>query len=196
MFNPVWQGKIYKHAGDPEEAVRWLDEAQSMDTADRYINCKAAKYMLRANQLAEAEAMCSKFTREGVPAMDNLNEMQCMWFQIECARGELIFYLNFAQVVMLPFLPDQNLSIPDPGSRGRWIQGPEPPPTIFVFSTQKKSVLWSGSALVSLQIRIQRAKPMCIRADPDPHSFGCPGSGSMRLEIDPKLQIYLVVCLS
>ena len=81
--------------------MRWLDEAQSMDTADRYINCKAAKYMLRANQLADAEAMCSKFTREGVPAMDNLNEMQCMWFQIECARGELIFYVNFAHVVML-----------------------------------------------------------------------------------------------
>lgn len=29
--------------------------------------------------------MCAKFTREGVPAMDNLNEMQCMWFQTECA---------------------------------------------------------------------------------------------------------------
>jgi len=79
------KGKIYKHAGDPEEAVKWLDEAQSMDTADRYINCKCAKYMLRANKVAEAEAMCGKFTREGVPAMDNLNEMQCMWFQSECA---------------------------------------------------------------------------------------------------------------
>lgn len=79
------KGKIYKHAGDPEEAVRCLDEAQSMDTADRYINCKCAKYMLRANKVAEAEAMCGKFTREGVPAMDNLNEMQCMWFQSECA---------------------------------------------------------------------------------------------------------------
>ena len=79
------KGKIYKHAGDPEEAVKWLDEAQSMDTADRYINCKCAKYMLRANKIAEAEAMCGKFTREGVPAVDNLNEMQCMWFQSECA---------------------------------------------------------------------------------------------------------------
>jgi len=56
-----------------------------MDTADRYINCKCAKYMLRANKVADAEAMCGKFTREGVPAMDNLNEMQCMWFQSECA---------------------------------------------------------------------------------------------------------------
>jgi len=79
------KGKIYKHAGDPEEAVLWLDEAQSMDTADRYINCKCAKYMLRANKVPEAEGMCGKFTREGVPAMENLNEMQCMWFQSECA---------------------------------------------------------------------------------------------------------------
>merc|ERR1719346_831732 len=79
------KGKIYKHAGDPEEAVKWLDEAQSMDTADRYINCKCAKYMLRANKVPEAEVMCGKFTREGVPPMDNLNEMQCMWFQAECA---------------------------------------------------------------------------------------------------------------
>jgi len=23
--------------------------------------------------------------QEGVPAMDNLHEMQCMWFQLECA---------------------------------------------------------------------------------------------------------------
>ena len=42
-----------------------LDEAQSLDTADRYINCKCAKYMLRANKVKEAEEMCQKFTREG-----------------------------------------------------------------------------------------------------------------------------------
>jgi len=81
------KGKIYKHAGNPDEAVNCLDEAQSMDTADRYINCKCAKYMLRASKVKDAEVMCSKFTREGVPAMENLNEMQCMWFQTECARA-------------------------------------------------------------------------------------------------------------
>ena len=64
-----------------------MDEAQSLDTADRYINCKTAKYMLRANQVKEAEEMCSKFTREGVAAMDNMNEMQCMWFQTEAAKS-------------------------------------------------------------------------------------------------------------
>lgn len=81
----VVKGRIYKHAGDPQEAFKWLDEAQSLDTADRYVNSKCAKYMLRANMVSEAEDMCAKFTREGVPAMENLNEMQCMWFQTECA---------------------------------------------------------------------------------------------------------------
>lgn len=83
----VCKGRIYKHAGDLIEAFKWLDEAQSLDTADRYINSKCAKYMLRANLLKEAEEICAKFTREDVPAMENLNEMQCMWFQTECAQA-------------------------------------------------------------------------------------------------------------
>ncbi|RZF41926.1 hypothetical protein LSTR_LSTR005694 [Laodelphax striatellus] len=81
----VTKGRIYKHAGNVMEAFTWLDEAQELDTADRYINSKCAKYMLRANLIKEAEDTCSKFTREGVSAMESLNEMQCMWFQTECA---------------------------------------------------------------------------------------------------------------
>ncbi|XP_039295227.1 N-alpha-acetyltransferase 15, NatA auxiliary subunit [Nilaparvata lugens] len=81
----VTKGRIYKHAGNVMEAFTWLDEAQELDTADRYINSKCAKYMLRANLIKEAEETCSKFTREGVSAMESLNEMQCMWFQTECA---------------------------------------------------------------------------------------------------------------
>nr|XP_034959246.1 N-alpha-acetyltransferase 16, NatA auxiliary subunit isoform X2 [Zootoca vivipara] len=79
------KAKIYKHVGNLKEAAKWMDEAQSLDTADRFINSKCAKYMLRANMVKDAEEMCSKFTREGTSAMENLNEMQCMWFQTECA---------------------------------------------------------------------------------------------------------------
>ncbi len=43
-----------------------MDEAQSLDTADRYINSKCAKYMLRANLIQEASEMCAKFTRVSV----------------------------------------------------------------------------------------------------------------------------------
>ncbi|CAJ0967107.1 unnamed protein product [Ranitomeya imitator] len=81
------KAKIYKHIGNLKEAAKWMDEAQSLDTADRFINSKCAKYMLRADMIQEAEEMCSKFTREGTPAMENLNEMQCMWFQTECATA-------------------------------------------------------------------------------------------------------------
>ncbi|XP_015598705.1 N-alpha-acetyltransferase 15, NatA auxiliary subunit [Cephus cinctus] len=83
----VTKGRIYKHAGDVQEAYKWLDDAQGLDTADRYINSKCAKYMLRANLIKEAEETCGKFTREGVLAMENLNEMQCMWIQTEAARA-------------------------------------------------------------------------------------------------------------
>ncbi|CAL8358682.1 unnamed protein product [Merluccius merluccius] len=79
------KAKIYKHAGNIKEAARWMDEAQALDTADRFINSKCAKYMLKAGLVKEAEDMCSKFTREGTSAVENLNEMQCMWFQTECA---------------------------------------------------------------------------------------------------------------
>ncbi|TRY87613.1 hypothetical protein DNTS_005998 [Danionella cerebrum] len=79
------KAKIYKHAGNIREAARWMDEAQALDTADRFINSKCAKYLLKAGLVKEAEEMCAKFTREGASAVENLNEMQCMWFQTECA---------------------------------------------------------------------------------------------------------------
>ena len=41
--------------------------------------------LLVFKQVSQAEEMCQKFTREGASAMESLNEMQCMWFQTECA---------------------------------------------------------------------------------------------------------------
>ncbi|CAI4230760.1 unnamed protein product [Auanema sp. JU1783] len=81
------KAKIFKHAGDLNEAARILEEAQSLDTADRYINSKCAKYLLRAGFVDEAETMCSKFTRERERASTTLNDMQCMWWEIESARA-------------------------------------------------------------------------------------------------------------
>jgi N-alpha-acetyltransferase 15/16, NatA auxiliary subunit len=57
------KGKIFKHAGNLYEAVKWMDEAQSLDTADRFVNYKCSKYMLRANMIKEAQEIASKFTR-------------------------------------------------------------------------------------------------------------------------------------
>ena len=46
-----------------EKAADCMDEARSLDTADRYVNCKCAKYQLRANQVQKAEETCGLFTR-------------------------------------------------------------------------------------------------------------------------------------
>ena len=81
------KARIYKHGGNIEQAAFWMDEARSLDTADRYVNSKCAKYQLRANEIAKAERTCGLFTREGSLASENLNEMQCMWFQTECGRA-------------------------------------------------------------------------------------------------------------
>lgn len=40
-----------------------MDEARSLDTADRYVNSKCAKYQLRANEITKAERTCGLFTR-------------------------------------------------------------------------------------------------------------------------------------
>ncbi|XP_069544927.1 N-alpha-acetyltransferase 15, NatA auxiliary subunit-like, partial [Brachyistius frenatus] len=58
----IIKAKIYKHAGNIKEAARWMDEAQTLDTADPFINSKCAKYMLKAGLVKEAQEMCSKFT--------------------------------------------------------------------------------------------------------------------------------------
>lgn len=52
-----------QHGGDMEKAAHCMDEARSLDTADRYVNCKCAKYQLRANQVQKAEETCGLFTR-------------------------------------------------------------------------------------------------------------------------------------
>ena len=54
---------FFQHAGDYLGAHEALQEAQSLDTADRYVNSKCASYLLQSNLVSEAEEMCSKFTR-------------------------------------------------------------------------------------------------------------------------------------
>ncbi|VDN33452.1 unnamed protein product [Dibothriocephalus latus] len=83
----VLKAEIYRDAGDVVTASRWMEEAQSLDTADRFINALCTKYMVQAQRLEDAEAMASKFTRGSSTAAAYLSEMQCMWFLIENARA-------------------------------------------------------------------------------------------------------------
>ena len=54
---------LLQHAGDLVQAAQWIEEARTMDTADRFVNCKCVKYLLRMNQTDEAVRLASFFTR-------------------------------------------------------------------------------------------------------------------------------------
>ena len=54
------QARILKHMGDLEGAARLADTARSMDLADRYLNTKCVKYMLRANQVRAGRSSAIK----------------------------------------------------------------------------------------------------------------------------------------
>ncbi|KAJ4300637.1 hypothetical protein N0V88_003322 [Collariella sp. IMI 366227] len=79
------KARIFKHQGDTAKAAEAMDHARSLDTRDRYINSKAAKYQLRNNENDKALATMGLFTRAetvGGPLTD-LTDMQCIWFLTE-----------------------------------------------------------------------------------------------------------------
>jgi hypothetical protein len=59
------------------------------DTADRFINSKCVKYMLRAGDIKTAEETASMFTRESSNPIAQLSEMQCIWFETETAKAQV-----------------------------------------------------------------------------------------------------------
>ena len=70
VFNFFFKGNIFlyiiflfQHAGCPSEASKWMDEGRMLDTADRYVNSKCAKYLLRVNTISKATEMCALFTK-------------------------------------------------------------------------------------------------------------------------------------
>lgn len=79
------KARIWKHRGNLSKAAEVMDHARSLDTKDRYINSKAAKYQLRNNENERALQTMSLFTRGDSPAgpLQDLLDMQCVWFLTE-----------------------------------------------------------------------------------------------------------------
>lgn len=46
-----------------KESAKWMEEARTLDTADRYVNCKCVKYFLRIDQIDKAVETAGLFTR-------------------------------------------------------------------------------------------------------------------------------------
>ena len=86
----MMKARIYKRAGDPSKAAHFMNEARLLDLQDRFINTKAAKYYIRNNEIAKAEEIIALFlvrTGDTAEKLQDLVEMQCMWFALECAAS-------------------------------------------------------------------------------------------------------------
>lgn len=79
------KARIWKHLGNPGEAAAVMDKARSLDTKDRYICSKAAKYQLRNDENEKALKTMGLFTRAETPGgpMSDLLDMQCLWYLTE-----------------------------------------------------------------------------------------------------------------
>ncbi len=79
------RARIWKHHGNTKEAAKVMDHARTLDTRDRYIDSKAAKYQLRNNENERALEIMGLFTRPDSVAgpLSDLLDMQCVWYLTE-----------------------------------------------------------------------------------------------------------------
>lgn len=81
--------RILKHAGDFAGAADVLEKAREAELSDRYMNSKATKYLLRANNYEQAIEIASKFTRNDHTntGIKDMHEMENLWILIEQAEA-------------------------------------------------------------------------------------------------------------
>jgi peptide alpha-N-acetyltransferase len=78
------KAKIFKHAGDHEKAFFFYNEGRALDTADRYLNARCARYQIKLDQIEEVEKLIFPFSKDGTEL--NIHDMQQLWY--ECQVGE------------------------------------------------------------------------------------------------------------
>jgi N-alpha-acetyltransferase 15/16, NatA auxiliary subunit len=59
----VLKAKALKRGGDPLGASQAMNDARELDLQDRFLNWKAAKYMLRASKIESALSILGLFTK-------------------------------------------------------------------------------------------------------------------------------------
>ncbi|KAJ2856142.1 hypothetical protein J3B02_001773 [Coemansia erecta] len=78
------KAKILKHAGDIRGARDTMDFARQMDLKDRYVNTKAVKYMLRNDDVVEAEKNMVLFVRDDAAhKIQEIVDTQAIWYMRE-----------------------------------------------------------------------------------------------------------------
>ena len=84
----VSKAKILKHLGDLETAAYTWEFARKLDLADRYLNSKSVKAMLRIGEIEKAKETIMLFAKDSSDStQSNLSEMQCMWWEFELGKA-------------------------------------------------------------------------------------------------------------
>lgn len=84
----VLKAKIQKHASDMHGSAETWEFSRKLDLADRYLNSKAVKAMLRVNQIDKARETIMLFAKDSTDSTkSNLGEMQCMWWEFELGKA-------------------------------------------------------------------------------------------------------------
>ena len=82
------RARVLKRAGAYEAAADAMEDARLLDGQDRYLNTKAAKYLLRVNKIAQAAQKLKLFTRPDVPEpLADLVDMQALSHLVEDAEA-------------------------------------------------------------------------------------------------------------
>ncbi|OMH79539.1 N-terminal acetyltransferase A complex subunit nat1 [Zancudomyces culisetae] len=84
----VLKAKVLKHQGDLVGAKDAMNVARVDQKADRFLNTKTVKYLLRCGDVKEAEKTIQLFIRDdAVHKKQELVDMQVVWYFLEKARA-------------------------------------------------------------------------------------------------------------
>ncbi|KAJ3425517.1 n(alpha)-acetyltransferase 15/16 isoform a [Anaeramoeba flamelloides] len=78
-----FKGRLYKHAGDTEEASRFLEKSRKLDLADRHINNLSAKYFIRNDNVTRGSDTFNIF----MPKIHNFPNWR--YFQVSWMTNEV-----------------------------------------------------------------------------------------------------------
>ncbi|WFC99927.1 hypothetical protein MYAM1_002673 [Malassezia yamatoensis] len=84
------RARILKRAGAYQAASDSMEDARLLDGQDRYLNTKAAKYLLRADKVDDTIPILKKFTKPDIPdPVADLVEMQAVDYLVEDAEAQV-----------------------------------------------------------------------------------------------------------
>ncbi|CEH15743.1 N-terminal acetyltransferase [Ceraceosorus bombacis] len=86
----MMRARVLKRGGSLHSAASAMEDARLLDGQDRFLNCKAAKYLLRVDDVKGATEVVSLFTKPDAPSPTfDLIEMQAFWYMAEEADAHV-----------------------------------------------------------------------------------------------------------